>query len=41
VLIPEFEESVGFRYRTAAGERAVDDPAAPDWRAVAFAGEDA
>lgn len=41
VLVPEFDEAVGFRYRTAAGERAADEPAAPDWGAVAFTAEDA
>ena len=41
VLLPEFDEAVGFRYRTPAGELAADGPPPPDWRAVEFVGGDA
>jgi hypothetical protein len=36
-LVPEFDESRGFRYRSAAtGQPAADEPPVPDWSAVAF-----
>jgi hypothetical protein len=39
VLLPEFDEAVGFRYRSAAtGERTADEPAPPDWRGLAYRG---
>lgn len=40
VLVPEFDDAVGFRYRVAAtGERAADEPATPDWGAIAYTAE--
>lgn len=39
-LAPVFEEGVGFRYRSAAtGEPAAEEPAVPDWSAIAYGGE--
>lgn len=39
VLLPEFDEAVGFRYRNAAtGDRTADEPAPPDWRGLAYRG---
>jgi hypothetical protein len=36
-LLPEFDEVRGFRYRSAAtGQRAAEEPAVPDWSALAY-----
>ena len=38
-LAPEFDETRGFRFRSAAtGQPAADEPAVPDWSAVAYGG---
>lgn len=39
-LAPVFEDGVGFRYRSVAtGEPAAEEPATPDWSAIAYGGE--
>jgi cytosine/adenosine deaminase-related metal-dependent hydrolase len=36
-IVPVWEESHGFRYRSATtGEPAADEPALPDWSAIAY-----
>jgi hypothetical protein len=37
VLVPEFDETLGFVFRSrATGERTADEPRPPDWRVVAY-----
>ncbi len=39
-LVPEFDETAGFRFRTRSGEPAAEESRPPDWRAVAYTGEE-
>lgn len=40
VLSPEWDDAVGFRFRSVAtGDWAAEEPSPPDWRALAYAGE--
>lgn len=40
-LVPEFDDSVGFRFRSrASGDLAAEESRPPDWRALAYRGGD-